>query len=279
MLLGASLLLLSSWSLAKDKREISILPFDALAEKDTPVELSCKVEKRNIIGSDLRRAKVAISVGSTLVGEVLTDNQGIARVNYIPRKLGEFTVLFECQEEADHDSGSASSMLFCRDKSKPIIVVDIDQTISDIALEKFLITKTQDIMPLPQAEKVLTDLSKTYDLIFVTARDKHLLKRTKEWLTLREFPKAPVFFRELGKDPLSERKYKTQKIARLKEQWGNIACGVGDRCSDAQAYLANGLRAIIIVPKDDIPLGAHAVQHWYQIKELLTKVVVKSQSH
>ncbi len=261
--------LFSPYAVAKQKQELSILAFDALTQENKPVDLRCKVERRNLLRSDVHQANVTVSVDGTLIAKVTTDGKGIASASYTPKKIGTYTVLFECPEGEDYSKASASALLFCRTKTKPAIVIDIDHTIADITLEKFLITKTKDIKPLPEASTVLAELAKTHDLIFLTARDEHLLHRTKEWLALHHFPDAPVFFRDMGKDPLSERKFKTDKIAQIKATWDNIDYGIGDKLSDAQAYLANGLKAIILSSKDAFPQQAQIVQRWQQIKALL----------
>jgi phosphatidate phosphatase APP1 len=259
----------SSHAIAKEKQALSIIAFDALTEMNKPVDLHCKVEKKNLMRGDLRNANVTISVNGTQIAKVITDKQGVARKSYTPKELGVYTVVFECEEGPDNSKATATSLLFCRDKTKPAILIDIDHTIADIAMEKFLVTRTKDIKPLPGAREVLDDLAKTYDLIFLTARDKHLLHRTKEWLSINHFPSAPVFFRDMGKEPLSESKFKTDKIAQIKASWSNVTYGIGDKLSDAQAYLANGLKTIIISPKEDLPRQAHSVQQWQQIKALL----------
>jgi len=259
----------ASHAMAKEKQVLSILAFDALTELNKPVDLHCKVERKNLLRGDLQNANVTITVNGTQVAKVVTDKQGVATANYIPKELGTYTIIFECEESADYSNAQASSSLFCRDKTKPAIVIDIDHTIADIAMEKFLVTRTKDIKPLPGAKEVLDELTKTYDLIFLTARDKHLLHRTKEWLSINRFPSAPVIFRDMSREAFSESKFKTEKIAQLKATWTNITCGIGDKLSDAQAYLANGLKAIIISPKEELPKQSHSVQQWQQIKALL----------
>jgi len=261
--------LTASQAIAKDKQALSILAFDALAELNKPVGLHCKVERKNLLRGDLRNANVTISVNGEQIAKVVTDEQGVARASYMPKELGVYTIVFECEEGTDYSEAKASSTLFCRDKTKPAIVIDIDHTIADIAMERFLVTRTKDIKPLPGAQEVLDELSKTYDLIFLTARDKHLLHRTKAWLDHNRFPSAPVIFRDMSREAFSESKFKTEKIAQIKATWTNITCGIGDKLSDAQAYLANGLKTIIISPKEELPKQAHSVQQWQQIKELL----------
>jgi len=265
-------------AIAKEKQALSIIAFDALTELNKPVELHCKVERKNLLRNDVRNANVTVTVNGAQIAKVVTDEQGTARTSYTPEELGTCTVAFECEEGTDYGKAAASSLLFCRDKTKPAIVIDIDHTIADIAMEKFIVTRTKDIKPLPGAREALEDLSKTYDLIFLTARDKHLLHRTKEWLNLNRFPSAPVFFRDMSREAFSESKFKTDKIAQIKATWSNVTCGIGDKLSDAQAYLANGLKTIIISPKEELPRQAHSVQHWQQIKALLKDLPLSQKS-
>ncbi len=274
LILGIS----QSQVIAKADRKIAILAFDALTEVNKPVELCCKIECRNMLRSDVCQANVDVFVNGTLVSKIITDDEGIASLIYTPQKLGTYTVVFECEGGDGYPKTTASSLLFCRDKSKTAIVIDIDHTIADISLEKFLVTKTKDIKPLPGAQEVLDDLAKTYDLIFLTARDEHLLHRTRDWLANHHFPSAPVFFRKLGKDPLSERKFKTEKIAKIKATWSNISYGIGDKLSDAQAYVANGLEAFILSHKNDLPKHANAVECWQQIKDSLKNLSIANRS-
>ncbi len=263
---------------AKAEHEIAILAFDALTEMNKPVELWCKIECRNFLRSDVRRANVDVYVNGIFVSKVITDHEGVASLTYTPQKLGTYTVVFECEAGDGHPKTTASTLLFCREKTKPAILVDIDLTISNISLEKFLITKTKDIKPLPGSPEVLEDLAKTHDLIFLTARDEHLLHRTRDWMDRNHFPTAPVFFRKLGKDPFSERKFKTEKIAQMKATWSNIEYGIGNQLSDAQAYVANGLEAYILACKDALPNHANAVESWKQIKDRLKDLQITKAS-
>jgi len=69
------------------------------------------------------------------------------------------------------------------------------------------------------------------------------------------------------------RRARTREVreAGLKKRFPNIVAGVGDKVSDANAYLANGLNAIIIGPErdDGLPAKAIWVKTWAEIEKLL----------
>jgi phosphoglycolate phosphatase-like HAD superfamily hydrolase len=103
----------------------------------------------------------------------------------------------------------------------------------------------------------------------VTGRKRYLKEKTKRWLRMKGFPPAPVFFAPGFRSFLSHERFKFELIRRLKASWPNITIGIGDRNSDARAYLANGLRAIIIRGKGPCPPGATGVRDWRAIRGLL----------
>jgi len=81
-------------------------------------------------------------------------------------------------------------------------------------------------------------------------------------------PKASLV-RHLGE--LAHEKYKKREIAALKKRFPNIVGGVGDKVSDANAYLASGLEAVIIGPErdDGLPGKAIWVKTWAEVEKLL----------
>jgi hypothetical protein len=64
-------------------------------------------------------------------------------------------------------------------------------------------------------------------------------------------------------------------ITRLKRQFPSLVVGFGDRKGDADAYVANGMRAYIMPSKKQVyPESAVVVSGWSEIQEHLKRYPV-----
>jgi len=275
MLFAAVALFGGSCALAQDvkKKKAYVQGYDVLALPGEEVALRAKAERGNRLGlrPDIEGATLEFHGGGVLLGSAKTNDDGIAAITRKYDKPGQYFVTVKFGAKSKYDAKKGTLLVEVCDAKTRLIVCDIDHTIADVSATKFVFKKNEKVPALPGSPEALARLSKHYRIIYITARDDTFLRKTKGWMALRKFPRGPVFFWDFLGKKLSHEKYKRREIAGLKKRFPNIVVGVGDKVSDANAYLANGLNAIIIGPKrdDGLPAKAIWVKTWAEIEKLL----------
>jgi hypothetical protein len=111
-----------------------------------------------------------------------------------------------------------------------------------------------------------------YRIIYLTARRDLLLDKTRAWLDANLFPPGPVIGRRFSWTPPSAEDFKRAALARLRERFPELSVGIGDAASDAAAYLAAGMTAVLYRPRGRIPQGAHRCRSWREIATLCERL-------
>jgi len=237
-----------------------------------PAVLSTLVEhRREAVSSNsletTARAPLQFSEATRIEGAT-----GIMRIQTTTSlALFPLTLLFACgcassPSEADswlHESVRVEDALLLVEyvsdgSTKPVVVVDIDDTIVDggtwksirLLLDPFY----SNVAAYPGAADALSNLQADWNVILLTARDDLFRRRTVKWLSEHGFPRTPVIFSaSFLLDADDRERYKTAAIAALQERGLLVKYGVGDKASDIGAYRRRGLEAILIVEGDDDP--------------------------
>ena len=279
--MAAMMFLASACAMAQaaDKKKAHLQGYDVLALPGESVSLRAKAEKSSrirFLRPDLENETVEFVIGDKVLGSAKTDDDGVAALPHKFEKAGRHMVAVRFGAKSKYAADDAFIVDVCDAKTR-LLVCDIDHTIADISATKFVFKKNEKVPALPGSPDALTRLAMHYKLIYITARDDTFLRKTRDWLALRKFPRAPVVFWDFGGKKLSHRKYKTREIAAIKKRFPNTVAGVGDKVSDAKAYLANGLRAVIILPErdDDLPKEAIWVKTWADVEKHLTPTDAK----
>jgi hypothetical protein len=258
---------------AEDKDPALLQGYDALALPGEDVRLAAKLEKMGALRfrPDIEDEEVIFSLNGQALGSNRTDDDGVAAVFYAFKKPGRYTVRAALPGTSEYRADPAPVLVDVCDPKTRFLVCDIDHTIADISSLEFIVTDNKDVPALPGSVEALRRLARHYHIIYVTARDDAFMKKTRNWMALRRFPRGPVFFWDFLGAKLSHRKYKTRRLAAVKKRFPNLVAGVGDKVGDAEAYLANGLRAIIIGRErdDDLPKKAVWVRSWAEVEKHL----------
>ena len=250
------------------RKRVSFMGFDALAHVGEEITLKAKLETRHL-RRDIENEPVQFYVGGKFVGSAETDEEGFASFRFRPQKLGDFEIEYRLSDASRYEPKKTGGLLSVRDEKRPALVSDLDYTLIDMRKYRFLDHDNEKIPPIRNAPQGMRKLAKTYDIIYLTARDDIYLNVTKEWLAMYKFPRAPVYFCDLSEDPIRQGRYKQKALKSLKAKWPNIKIGIGDKDHDARAYLANGMKAYILGDYDDLPEGAISVKDWDEILSLL----------
>lgn len=169
------------------------------------------------------------------------------------------------------DGSEACSLLVAEmAPDRPLLVTDVDHTISDASHAAALLLPIARLRPLPGAVEALCRLAATHPVVYLTARNLRYASRTKDWLRHWGLPSGPVLLRRRFWFLQSSSAFKREVMAGLAGRWPLLA-GIGDRRGDAAAYAAAGARPLLIgaAPRGNLPAGTVPVASWKQIEEVL----------
>lgn len=226
---------------------------DAITTPGRPVEVRAKFE-RSLIGywrPDLRHERVTIEVLGAR-RSVRTDREGIARAVVRPGAPGVYPITARLDRRSS--APAASARLFVLDPARPVAVVDIDGTISDLADWKvpFVGHKAPTFAGAPA---LMADLARRFQIVYLTARDDMFDGKTREFLRRHGFPDGPIIYNDLGLSTAGERDqldnhehgaFKLAEIQALRARGVPVTIGIGNAETDAFAYEQAGLPSYIL---------------------------------
>lgn len=164
--------------------------------------------------------------GDELLGEAITAECGTARLTV---ELPPTARYFRSEASLGEDRLRAEGSIFTGNPRRTVIVCDIDGTISATHYRE-LVFDNEDMasQPLPGSAETLDKLREHYGLIYLTARPGFLRAKTQRWLDANGFPKAPLIGSTGLRQSVTPEKFKSETIARLQEEVGNLRIGIGD---------------------------------------------------
>lgn len=253
-----------------NSKVLSLKGYDDIGRPGEAVTLKCRLETSDLIGFDKSNEKINFYLDGKLIGSGLTDKKGFVTIEYVftESKLYEITVKLDKDSNCIAMPGKIIAGIYS--EKKPVVICDIDHTICDTKLLFFFFRKEKLIPIIKDSAKCLRDISKKYEIIYLTHRDAAFIKRTKYWLDLFNYPLGPIFFWDLGNQPFSNLKYKQKTILYLKSKIKNIVAGIGDKPGDVFAYYSNGLKGILFSnKKSKISEEIFQTQKWEEISDYL----------
>lgn len=268
-----SFLILSLIGCAGPKRA-ELTTYDHICLPGETIQLRAELSSTGLFAKKLPNQKIVFYNNGASIGEGITSKKGAVSIPYKTDRNGFIQVKATLKSE-QYLSESAKALLRVAPSETKFLVVDIDNTISDISPILMLLYENANIPPVKGAPETLQRLSKEYTIIYMTGRDHSLSNKTKEWLHKNNFPEGPVFFWDFLHTPLSKRKYKSELISQIGRKFQLIQIGIGNSVGDAVAYVSNGLQALILLTPeekkraDKLPRGAKIVNSWSDIQELL----------
>lgn len=239
----AALLLLALPTLAH--AQTVAIGHDALGVADSPVTVSAKFKKN---GAPRQNEAATVEVlGQTLTTR--TDANGLAEVEVRPAAVGVFPVTIRV------GASIARGRLHVIARDKPVVIVDIDNTISDLPFSA--VPAHGDTAPtFAGAKELLTELSATHAIVYLTARPDFLDKKTRAFLAAREFP-AGALLMEHRPGPGDDGQYKLGVLQALEARGVQPRLGIGNTKTDAFAYEGAGMRSYIKdAPSLKLPTGS-----------------------
>jgi hypothetical protein len=256
---------------------------DTLAYPRQPVDLVAQLRS----AADLKPiagATVAFTRGDWVAGRITTDANGVAAMRWTTPEAGNYSfeagiVAVPNENFRDMLGVKAPLLVAARDGKALQVVVDLDHTVVDSSFFDVMVGGGKC---MADSVEVLGRASKRYGIIYLTHRPDLLTRKSKSWLAYNGYPSGPLLVSEM-KDLLDSGKFKSAKLAVLRRDFPGVAIGIGDKPSDAQAYVDNGMSAYLIPyykknPKDMRALAAEiralrgqgrlqVVDNWRQIEQ------------
>lgn len=249
--------LVVSFSAHADAKYSAILQgIDGLFAKEEKVVLRAKLERARFFPTyraDIPGELVEFSLNGKDLGAALTDGDGVAELEVDAMTVGLHEITASLPAESEFKSKEATVVILVLSKETPIAISDIDHTISDASALQVLLKPNSKLKPLKRAVESIKYFSKKFQIVYLTARDDMFINKTKDWLKLYDFVKAPSLFWDFanGDVPSDHGDFKSWVIASLKEKFDNIMIGFGDKPHDIRAYRDHGMRAYYIGKQDE----------------------------
>ncbi|MDF1664786.1 MAG: hypothetical protein P1V97_23705 [Planctomycetota bacterium] len=196
-----------------------------------------------------------------LVGKAKTNSDGFASLEYTPKKEGLYVIEARLRKGSSYVALPGPLTIGVFKKNDPVILVDIDQCISDTSSLSASVTENKDIKAKDGAVEALSELisKQKTRIVYITAQDDDNINSTKSWMYDKKLPTGPIFFWDFWQKSWSEETYKTNLITKIRKTLPGADTGIGDHIDDAKAFISNGMTAHIINASKDEDLPALAV--------------------
>ena len=234
---------------------------DTLArEGKNEVRLVAYLEQEPVLG--LRRGvenvRVRFYINGREVGDDKTDRDGRAEDKC--KLPGGTAQHFEARALQDGRDLRSRATIYSWRRDRTIIALDVDNTLAETEYKELILEdEDEESDPVKSSRKVLGRLAEEYQILYLTARPRFLLEKTREWLDEEHFPPGPVVTAKGIRQAASPGEFKRESLDNLRDGWPNLLIGIGDKASDAEAYGANKMLAVIVDKAPEAGIGHHSV--------------------
>lgn len=258
---------------ASARSSASIIAFDQLIQPNESGRLVVRLETSgfSFFHRPVSGERIEFDLNNRTLGQTLTGGDGLAVLSFTPRKPGLYVFTVRLVENPRFDADPVRLYLACRKASDPILLVAISSLkISQPPAISFGPAPAAEVMP--DAGKVLSRLSKRYQLLYLLTEDEAFIPATKNWLLQMEIPTAPLYAWPMS----GEEGPRTDRfIERIREfrgdGWKNIPAGITRSKEDAEALSDEKIKAVLMAEEDDgeLPPGTIKAKDWKSIPSLL----------
>ncbi len=220
---------------------------DTVVMNGNPGPFSAYVSREHVFGlrSEIEHVPVAFLVDGRKIGENTADDEGRAGVMTAALEGEPQTCVARAQIRGK--TLDATGRVFHWQRGRVIIAVDIDHTISQTNYRKLLLKEQVDISPpIPGARETLEDLAKDYYILYLTARPRFLIEKTRDWLVHYNFPSGPVVAAPSVRDAVRQLGFKRRTLHELRQRWPALLIGIGNQTTDIEAYASSRMLPVIV---------------------------------
>lgn len=218
---------------------------------------------------DIYSASVAFEVGERRVGEDLVDDAGHAFVLF--DDFPGAPASFQARSKVLGQHLGSAGRIFRWRTDRVILAIDLDYCIVQTNYVRLLFGKHIPVSPpFADSREVLTDLSKDYQILYLTARPRSMTERTRQWLDHYGFPPGPLVVSDHFADVLHQLEWKRDTLKRLHLQYPSLLVSLGNRKIDIESALPNHILPVLVrsaeIDAKDEP-GNLLLEDWRAIGE------------
>ncbi len=213
--------------------------------------LLAQLEREPVLGfrDGIEDVWVRFCVGGRQVAEQLTADAG--RATTFCSLSPAMGARFEASAVVDGGTVRATGSIFDWRDDQTIVAVDIDGTISNTEYDDLIFDdEDEDSMPVSNSREALSALANDFHIVYLTARPRFLLEKTRVWLARHGYPHGPVVAAGGLRDALRQGSLKREMLAGLRRSWPNLLIGIGDKHRDVVAYQTNGMLPVVVTTKN-----------------------------
>ena len=243
---------------------------DAVVTSGSAAPFSAYVSREHIFGlrSEIERVPVVFSVDGRKIGENTADDEG--RASIMTEALEGTPRTFVARARVGGKTLDATGRIFHWQRGRVIIAVDIDHTVSQTNYRKLVLTEQVDISPpIPGARETLEGLAKDYYILYLTARPRFLIEKTRGWLDHYGFPAGPVVAAPRVRDAIQQLAFKQRTLHQIRLRRPELLIGIGNRTADIEAYASSGMLPVIVYSGGEEKHYSDAVvlQDWQSVRQ------------
>lgn len=252
---------------------------DALGRPGRALKLHAKLQRKGILGINpdvdeepldffLMAQDGRALAEPRFLGTGETDDDGDAELEWTPPAAGQFDLEVRVRRGSNYIALPAPLCVAAPPPERAVILVQVDGTVSQATnLTMFRGKANEEIPQVDGAALALQTLSNHYQLVYLTGLDESFTTKFRDWLALRQLPRAPVLFWELFSRSLSQATYMDQLVTRLRRDLPQIAVGVGATATDAGVFVNQGMAGIVLAspPPGDLPDEVLPARRWEEV--------------
>ena len=222
--------------------------YDRLTYPGEPVDLTARVRWVRTM-KDVPGVTIEFRQGAKVIGRAKTDEDGVARLAWKAPKRGDYAFTADIYAVPNPDYNEmlkvtpAPLVISARPKDTKFVVVDLDHTAVGSSFFRVIVGGAK---PMGGAAAAVRELDKKRDIIYLTHRPDVLMVKSRNWLKQHGFPRGTLMVSRLRQAFGSSGKFKSAQIRTLRLMFPGVEIGIGDKISDAEAYVANGMTAYLI---------------------------------
>ena len=206
--------------------------------------------------SPIANVVIGFFLGETVLAQATTDANGRASVRWVPPAAGNY--LFTARVLSVPEEGlsdllkvtPAVLVVAARPKDDPMVLIDLDRTLVASSFFRVLFGGAE---PMADSVEVTGRIAAKYTIVYLTHRPEQMARRSKLWLARYGYPVGAVLMSRFRQAIGSSGAYKAARIGDLRKVHKAVRIGIGDKLSDAQSYVDNGMTALLIPHYKDKP--------------------------
>jgi hypothetical protein len=223
-------------------------------------------EQRGWFLSGVSDVEVRFAVDGEEVARSVTDERGFTKaITVVANPADRFSATADFADEAFE----RNTEIVAWQSGRVIVACDIDSTISQTSVRALFFDEIDETStPIPDSPEVLGEIANDFQLMYITARPRFTLNKTRHWLAEKGYPHQPVITSLAAKDAFGQTTYKTHTLNSLRKHFTNLLIGIGNTNIDADSYLEHGMLALLVEPKQPVGRDGPVLhfQNWAQIR-------------